>query len=40
MEANLDMKRVALESLKPIDTGVEKRFKKPSDAILAFLESL
>jgi integrase/recombinase XerD len=40
MEANLDMKRVALESLKPIDTGVAKRFKKPSDAILAFLESL
>jgi integrase/recombinase XerD len=40
MEANLDMKRVALESLKPIDTGVAKRFKKPSDAILAFFESL
>jgi integrase/recombinase XerD len=40
MEANLDMKRVALESLKPIDTGVAKRFKKPSDAVLAFLESL
>jgi len=40
MEANLDMKKTALESLEPIDTGVANRFKNPSDSVLAFLESL
>ena len=34
------MKKAALASLKPIDTGVAKRFKKTSDVVLAFLESL
>lgn len=40
MEANLDMKKVALKSLEPIDSANIKRFKIPSDSILAFLESL
>ena len=40
MEANLEMKKMALKSLLPIDTGFVNRFKKPSDDVLAFLESL
>ncbi len=40
MEANLDMKKAALKSLDPIESGSVKRFKNPSDSVLAFLESL
>ena len=40
MEANLDMKKAALKSLDPIKSGSVERFKKPSDSVLAFLESL
>ncbi|MFT7374436.1 MAG: integrase/recombinase XerD [Oleiphilaceae bacterium] len=37
MEANLEMKKIALKSLKPIETGDINRFLQPSDAVLAFL---
>ena len=40
MEVNLDMKKDALKSLDPVESGAVKRFKKPSDSVLAFLESL
>ena len=40
MEANIEMKKIALKSLKPIETGDVNRFLQPSDAILAFLEKL
>ena len=40
MEANLEMKKIALKSLKPIETGDINRFLQPSDAVLAFLEKL
>lgn len=40
MEANLTMKKAALASLPPINPQTRKRHKKPSEKILAFLESL
>ncbi len=40
MEANLNMKKVALKSLEPIDSANIKQFRTPSDSVLAFLESL
>ncbi|MFT6248770.1 MAG: site-specific recombinase XerD [Cognaticolwellia sp.] len=40
MEVNLEMKKIALKSLKPIETGDINRFLQPSDAVLAFLKKL
>ena len=40
MEINLEMKRVALNSLEPVQWSNKKRFKNPSDSVVAFLESL
>ena len=40
MEANLAMKKAALESLPAINTESKERHRKPSEKILAFLESL
>jgi site-specific recombinase XerD len=37
MEANLEMKKIALKSLKPIETGDINKFLQPSGAVLAFL---
>lgn len=40
MEANLAMKKAALDSLPVIDPYLTKSYRKPSKKILAFLESL
>lgn len=40
MEANLTMKRAALESLPAISPQSKRLYRRPSDKILAFLESL
>ena len=40
MKANLAMKKAALESLPAINTESKERHRKPSEKILAFLESL
>jgi len=40
MEANLAMKKAALDSLPVIDPYLTKSYRKPSEKILAFLESL
>ena len=40
MEANLAMKKMALDSLPVIDSHLTKNYRKPSEKILAFLESL
>jgi integrase/recombinase XerD len=40
MEANLAMKKAALDSLPVIDPHLTKIYSKPSEAILTFLESL
>ena len=40
MEANLIMKEAALESLPAINPQSKRRYRKPSEKILAFLESL
>jgi len=40
MEADLDMKKSALNTLKPINVGASRTYHKPSEAVLTFLESL
>lgn len=40
MEANIEMKKTALNSLSPIDTRFSYASQKPPNAVLAFLESL
>lgn len=40
MEANLTMKKAALESLPAISPQLKRLYRKPSEKILAFLESL
>ena len=40
MEANLTMKRAALDSLPAINVQAKRRYRKTDEKILAFLESL